>query len=306
MKIRACFFASLLTISLSPAFAENSKAAEKVEMLDKIQIFANQMCEAVPLNGKKEQFGLSADIRAKLKGIIKAAADAGFGAAVKYGDDEYSGLLQKDLVVAQQNRNACRKSIFDALNEKLLGSVEKSESSSRKPSNPKPPTVSVTFDDFYFDAKSNTLSLRSVFNNAGNENLTITSIAFGAKEREQDGVALIDQRSWKPLILPPHAALPYDFSVSLSAERLDEVFENRNLPKYLFLITRTVNSTGNVRESMKHFMTLRYTDNMALLGTLYSDPIPILDRASSIYSMNSKVSFTTKGLISREQVPFSQ
>lgn len=161
------------------AFATPSGASEQTkEALAQILMFANEMCNGVPLHGSQQRWQLSGEAQAKLRGVIKAAADAGFSGAAKYNSEEYSGLLQKDLLAAQQNRSACRKAIFDSLNDKLLRTDSSNAKSPVTTYGRTAPYVSLTFDDFTFDQKAKTLLVRGVFNNTRPDTVTVTAISF--------------------------------------------------------------------------------------------------------------------------------
>jgi hypothetical protein len=290
-------FRYLLVLALACLSVTSHAAANDAtrEALNQIKELANAMCDEVPLNGAQQSWQLSGEVKAKLEGAIKAAADAGFTGAGKYRGDNYSGLLQKDLLTAQQNRNDCRKFYFDRIVDKLLKS---DKGSSPHSSATVPNDVSLTFDDFSFEPATNTLTLRGVFNNSRANPVTVTSLEFEASHEQQEAGRILEGVPWSPLPLSPHEATPYSMTVSLGGNNGLPVQNRENLPIFLFVLVRAVDGNGHVTWATKHFMTLDALSDMSSVhGTLFSMPLAILQdtRPVTVYKLGSKhVSFLLK------------
>lgn len=251
------------------------------------------MCDEVPLSGSQQSWQLSGEVKAKLEGAIKAAADAGFTGAGKYRSDNYSGLLQKDLLVAQQSRNDCRRFYFERIVDKLL----KSDRGGPRQSALGAADVSLTFDDFTFDSSTNTLTLRGVFNNSRPSPVTVTSLTFEASHDEQEAGQILDGTEWPPLPLPPHVATPSTVVVNLASYRGVPIEKRTNLPIYLYASVRAVDGNGHVTWATKHFMTLdARPDGASVHCTLFAMPLAILQdtRPVPVYKLGKHISFMLK------------
>jgi len=93
-----------------------------------MQDFAESICTTIPLEGKNSQFELTAESKIELNGLIKKLADLGLEGAVKYKNQKYNNLLQKDIAsLLSQNIN-CRlevyKKLIDILKDQILENKE--------------------------------------------------------------------------------------------------------------------------------------------------------------------------------------
>lgn len=112
----------LLTIALL-AFAPMSSATDlssQSEALSLILQFSEKFCKDPSMSGSTESNSLTIEGKAELNGLIKKIANLGIGAAGKYENDNYQGLLQKDLIKALENSQNCKMVVWNDLNDKLI------------------------------------------------------------------------------------------------------------------------------------------------------------------------------------------
>ncbi|QOT76325.1 hypothetical protein [Cupriavidus basilensis] len=283
----------LLALALTCLSLAGHAAASNTtkEALDQIREFANAMCDEVPLKGSQQSWEMSGEVKAKLAGAIKAAADAGFGGAATYRSEDYAGLLQKDLLAAQQSRNACRKAIFDSLKDKLLNSDNRNIRSAPASTH----DVSLTFHDFKFERESDNLLISGVFNNARSNPVTITSLSFLASHGEHEAGFIIGETQWSPLPLPPRAATPCSLTIYLGGRSGLAIDQRSNLPLMLFALVRAVDSNGRVSITTKHFMTLTIPpESTSVFATLFAMPLAILRETTPIYKPEKDVFIVAK------------
>lgn len=280
------------------SFAANATPPESLqqqkEALRLLEQFTNEMCEQVPIKGSQTSWVLSGELSAKLKGIVKALVDAGVSGAAKYSNGDYDGLLQRDLLPAQQSRNACRKYYFDSLQDKLFGY---SGGASKKPQ-ANSADVLLTFDDFSFDNRSSTLYLRGVFNNGRSSSVTVTAVTFSARSGDNEGFRVIGEQRWNAQPLSPHTATSYLFAVPFSSENASYLAQRKNLPQHIFVDLRAVSSSGNISLTRKHFMTLDAVEGSPfVLGTLFVVPHAILRDTSPIHVWEKSTFGIAKALL---------
>jgi hypothetical protein len=97
-----------------------------------IENYADRACKEVPLKGTSTSVQFSGDLKVGLKKLISQVVDLGFGAAGKYKEAKYEGLLQSDLVSALKNTNDCYIQITKYLGDKLLNKTKKKVSKRKK------------------------------------------------------------------------------------------------------------------------------------------------------------------------------
>ena len=91
------------------------------QSLDMIADFAERICSDVPLEGSSSNLELSGSAESNLNGLLKNLGSLGIEGAAKYGQNQFKGLLQKDLRAAIQDQTLCRLKVADTLISKLLG-----------------------------------------------------------------------------------------------------------------------------------------------------------------------------------------
>lgn len=85
-----------------------------------ISDFAEKLCTPLQASGSRTDIELSVEAKAELLGVVKKIADLGFGAATKYKNATYEGLLQADLSKHLRDREACKQKVWDDLKDRLL------------------------------------------------------------------------------------------------------------------------------------------------------------------------------------------
>lgn len=119
----------LLVASITLSF--NSFAYEldnQKKALHLIITTANELCENVPLSGGTEGVQLTGEAKAKVSGIIKKLADLGLDGAIKYDNNKYNGVLQKDLASIVNTSANCKMDVWKDLQDKLVLPIAPGES----------------------------------------------------------------------------------------------------------------------------------------------------------------------------------
>jgi hypothetical protein len=89
----------------------------KMQSLDRIAKFANDVCPEVPTTGAATML-----TKVKLTKLICDISELGIDGAIKYKSSEYEGLLRKDLKEIISKSLDCRKDLSDKLIDKLIPS----------------------------------------------------------------------------------------------------------------------------------------------------------------------------------------
>lgn len=110
---------SLLGTDLAHANSEQ-------DALELIANFAERMCEEIPLTGSAQNSELSGQAQAELSSFISYLADIGVEGAISLQNENYQGLIRKDLVRALSDNKKCRLQIWNDLKVKIVGVGNKS------------------------------------------------------------------------------------------------------------------------------------------------------------------------------------
>ncbi len=116
---RVIYFTLLLS---SIAFIKSTNATdlETQKALDMISDFAERMCDKVPIVGSDNHLELSGSAKAELNRLLKNIADLGIDGAAKYQENQWSGILQKDIANIIMKRTDCKIKIWDDLKDKII------------------------------------------------------------------------------------------------------------------------------------------------------------------------------------------
>jgi hypothetical protein len=109
----------LMFISGTPEAQQDDSA----RILKMISDFADRICPQVPLEGGSSTFELSGQAKAELASLLKRFTDIGLQGAAKYQQQQFQGLLQKDLLTAMRDTTNCRMTVANTLMGKLLGAA---------------------------------------------------------------------------------------------------------------------------------------------------------------------------------------
>ena len=127
----------LLCIMLMVYTSKNVQAIDYFEKqkqaLDIIADFADRICDKIPIEGRRNLIELSGEAQADLNKFIKNFLDIGIEGAGKYQNEEYKGVLQKELVSAIKYSTDCKLEIFRKLQDKLLMPSHTTEPPPQKP-----------------------------------------------------------------------------------------------------------------------------------------------------------------------------
>lgn len=121
----AIFFVITHLILLSlPIQVRADDLDRQQKALNIINNFGEKFCSDIPLKGTSSTTELNAEAKGQLKKLVTRIADLGFNAAAKYGTSKYEGLLQKDILIALQDKHNCKMQIWNDLKNKLLGKTD--------------------------------------------------------------------------------------------------------------------------------------------------------------------------------------
>lgn len=118
-KVLLSAILTLWFLVLSP-MSNASDLSSQSEALSLILKFSENFCKDPSMSGSTESKSLTVEGKAELNGLIKKIADLGVGAAGKYENDAYQGLLQKDLIKALENSQNCKMAVWNDLHDKLI------------------------------------------------------------------------------------------------------------------------------------------------------------------------------------------
>lgn len=113
--------AGSVTAQQSP---EERDAAMRRQALQDLAQFADQICKPMSDESSSSTIELSADLKAKLDGVIKKVADLGFTGAAKYSDSKSKGVLQRDLAAALQKKDECRVEVVKLMRDSLISPMK--------------------------------------------------------------------------------------------------------------------------------------------------------------------------------------
>jgi len=121
-----------LIIASNPLKADDIDNQKKA--LDIIAEFSEKICSSIHYNGSRSNIKVTAEANAEaeLKIMLKKIANLGIGGAVNYQEDEYFGILQKDLLKHISQNIKCKLEIFNALKDKLIPENEEKKRRSEK------------------------------------------------------------------------------------------------------------------------------------------------------------------------------
>jgi hypothetical protein len=104
---------------LSVADAQDKASRQRAALID-IRATAADICVTVEQSGGTSTTELSAEVKAKLNGVVGRVADLGFDTAAKYKKDNYNGVLQQDLASMLKDMRGCRERVFNTLVDRML------------------------------------------------------------------------------------------------------------------------------------------------------------------------------------------
>jgi hypothetical protein len=108
----------IIALSFKLAHAESLDGIERA--LDLISKSAGDICKNAPMSGSTNNLEISVGARAEVSKLIKKLVDIGVSGATKYQNNEYYGILQKDLAGSINDSNNCRLKVFNSLKDLLL------------------------------------------------------------------------------------------------------------------------------------------------------------------------------------------
>ena len=103
-------------LTLSPAaLSAPEQTPDYHKALKEIQDFADDLCVNVSQKGESHSIQANGEITAKLEGLVRRLADAGFGGKASIDVKEYEGVVQDQLADTLKNIRQCKEHIFETL-----------------------------------------------------------------------------------------------------------------------------------------------------------------------------------------------
>jgi hypothetical protein len=121
---RSIFLAgTVLLLALSCNLAAAQRTIDDTSKgLDVIASFADRMCKQFSLEGKSNTRISSVTAQMEVRGILRTLVGAKLVAGVRAENEDYIGLLQRDLLQAMGQSNSCKEKYFNVLIERILPS----------------------------------------------------------------------------------------------------------------------------------------------------------------------------------------
>jgi hypothetical protein len=107
-----------------PTYSQDLASGEQA--LAMIARFANDICNKPDLRGNSRSVEVQGKAKAEVSRLVKQLADLNIEGAAKFGNTEYDGLLQTDLLPALQESTKCKERIFDDLKDRFLPKADNS------------------------------------------------------------------------------------------------------------------------------------------------------------------------------------
>ena len=111
-------FCLFVFASANAAWSQDLDKGERALLM--ISKFANDICNKPDLKGKARSIETEGKAKAEVSKLIKQLAEIKVEGAAKFGNAEYEGLLQRDLLPALQDSTKCKQKIYDDLKDRFL------------------------------------------------------------------------------------------------------------------------------------------------------------------------------------------
>lgn len=115
LKIGVLLLVSFLGASTTSAQSPSDPLGVQKEAVELLLFAADGICQTVPAVESKTSFQLSGDAKATISKLLKRLADLGVSGAVKYQNEQTTGVLQEQLAETIAKSNDCKRDVLHTL-----------------------------------------------------------------------------------------------------------------------------------------------------------------------------------------------